>query len=291
MRATRALAIGTAWAFAAACATEDPTLAVQLRTDLAPGVEFIAVRTEVFPSLPVAAGESPSARAEIAAYRDSDLATGARVAELDVSAGAQTVRVTLLDSDRREVISTLSRVDVSGTTIVTVVITRDCREVMCPAAGDSAAAIACLGGRCVDPRCSVERPELCGTSECAADVDCVPTNACAAGRCELGSCLFVDADRCGPDQWCDPALGCRAIEGPSPDGGERDAGRRDAGPGPPDTGPGDSGPATPCGDGVRSGAEECDDGNRVSSDGCTAECAVERSPTCADGIVDHATFE
>ncbi|MEW5850012.1 MAG: DUF4215 domain-containing protein [Myxococcota bacterium] len=39
--------------------------------------------------------------------------------------------------------------------------------------------------------------------------------------------------------------------------------------------------ATWCGDGVVNGTEECDDGNRVGSDGCSASCVQE---LCGDGI-------
>jgi cysteine-rich repeat protein len=38
-----------------------------------------------------------------------------------------------------------------------------------------------------------------------------------------------------------------------------------------------------CGDGLRCGAEECDDGNRISGDGCEADCTL---PRCGNGVVD-----
>ncbi|MBV9946498.1 MAG: DUF4215 domain-containing protein, partial [Myxococcales bacterium] len=38
---------------------------------------------------------------------------------------------------------------------------------------------------------------------------------------------------------------------------------------------------TVCGDGVREGAEQCDDGNRVPYDGCSPTCTID--PTCAQG--------
>lgn len=43
---------------------------------------------------------------------------------------------------------------------------------------------------------------------------------------------------------------------------------------------------TVCGDGDRQGAEECDDGNLESGDGCDASCHVEVSATCGDGVLD-----
>jgi len=42
---------------------------------------------------------------------------------------------------------------------------------------------------------------------------------------------------------------------------------------------------TSCGDGDLDPGEECDDGNRVSGDGCNAVCALEVSDDCGDGVV------
>lgn len=41
-----------------------------------------------------------------------------------------------------------------------------------------------------------------------------------------------------------------------------------------------------CGDGVLDPDEECDDGNRLSGDGCNAACQVEILPECGDGRVN-----
>ena len=41
-----------------------------------------------------------------------------------------------------------------------------------------------------------------------------------------------------------------------------------------------------CGDGIKNGSEECDDGNTVDGDGCSANCTIEQTgPTCGDGFV------
>ena len=40
--------------------------------------------------------------------------------------------------------------------------------------------------------------------------------------------------------------------------------------------------ATPCGDGIKSGPETCDDGNATAGDGCSAECQQEPGYTCTD---------
>ena len=39
-------------------------------------------------------------------------------------------------------------------------------------------------------------------------------------------------------------------------------------------------PATTCGDGLRTGAEECDDANEDSNDGCSSYCVTEAGFTC-----------
>lgn len=40
----------------------------------------------------------------------------------------------------------------------------------------------------------------------------------------------------------------------------------------------------PCGDGILSEGEYCDDGNLTNGDGCTADCHIE--PYCGNGIVE-----
>lgn len=40
-----------------------------------------------------------------------------------------------------------------------------------------------------------------------------------------------------------------------------------------------------CGDGLRRGSEECDDGNTASKDGCSHACVVEGTYTC---LREHA---
>jgi cysteine-rich repeat protein len=50
------------------------------------------------------------------------------------------------------------------------------------------------------------------------------------------------------------------------------------------------GPGT-CGDGVRGGTEQCDDGNTTPGDGCDAMCMIEASPTCGDGTTDRPVEE
>ncbi len=46
-----------------------------------------------------------------------------------------------------------------------------------------------------------------------------------------------------------------------------------------------------CGDGVQDTAEQCDDGNTVSCDGCSASCGIDPAPVCGDGVVNGACGE
>ena len=47
---------------------------------------------------------------------------------------------------------------------------------------------------------------------------------------------------------------------------------------------------TICGDGVREGAEGCDDGNTVSGDGCSSSCAVQSGYSCTTGMPNVCTM-
>ncbi|HFE44065.1 MAG TPA: DUF4215 domain-containing protein, partial [Nannocystis exedens] len=44
-------------------------------------------------------------------------------------------------------------------------------------------------------------------------------------------------------------------------------------------------PAGECGDGIVSGDEECDDGNKKDGDGCSSDCTVEEK-YCGDGEIN-----
>ncbi len=84
---------------------------------------------------------------------------------------------------------------------------------------------------------------------------------------------------------CGPPAGIDAgNDAGRPDAGPVDAGPRDAGPpdaGPPDSGSGDGGNPDLCGDRAVQSWERCDDGNRVSGDGCAGDCSgVEHLFSC-----------
>ncbi len=173
-------------------------LAVDLRTDLVPGLEFDAVTVRLDEAEP----------REVAVSVGEDFDRGRRVAEFpNVATGDRRVRVELV---QRGAVVLARRVAVRVETriAVTVVITRDCRGVTCPGDG-SASATECLSGACVEPGCTPETPEACGPPTCTSDAECRPTRACVTATCAAGACLQLPEDtRCAADEMCSPADGC-----------------------------------------------------------------------------------
>ncbi len=223
----RTSAIVLALLLTAACDGDEPLLVVDLKTDFVPGVEFQRVRTV----LVAGSGGLDRSTDEPAAVGDA-FVSGRRIAEIGgLSAGNIEMRVELLREDGGVVAVRPVRVDYSGRLAVTVLITRDCAGVVCPAPDGDSSATACLNRQCVNPSCIEERPETCG-SVCEVASDCAGGSACATPVCVSGACLLdVEAARCGMDDYCHPELGCRPL---APE---------DAGPPPADTGPADTGPA------------------------------------------------
>lgn len=198
----RSVLLAASVAFVASCAPAPSSLAVQLRTDLAPGREFDAI------SVSVTAATGAPRMDEVVADGTRSFARPARLAELsDLPDGRYRVVITLRLGDT--VVQTQPRrVEVHGATTVTVAMTRDCAGIACPSASEPAAE-ACLGGRCVDPGCGEEGAPACG-SECQTDAQCPASSvACVVPRCVAGVC-FAEADdtRCMPGELCDTELGC-----------------------------------------------------------------------------------
>lgn len=176
-------------------------LVVSLRSDLVAAIEVDELALEV--------DGVERARRPIAA--DEALLEGVLVAELgEVASGAHRVQVTVLH-EGAPVAAQVAAVSVGEATAVTLVITRDCRGVDC---GEGAAALACLGARCVEPSCTPEAPEACPPPECVAASDCAPPDPCADAVCSNGVCLYGDAGRCEATSYCDPELGCVSLGGP-----------------------------------------------------------------------------
>lgn len=187
-------------------------MAVDLRTDLLPDREFDAVQTEL---LTPGHGEAPPI--EVAASAEDDFLTGLRVAELpELPLGDHLLEVRLLLGD--EVVSTRPlRVVLRDSVAVTVLVTRECAGVACPAPDGDPSATACLAGRCVDAGCTPQTPELCPEPACREAADCAAAASCATATCEEGACLVVPDDAaCLGGQLCDPEQGCSAVESAEP---------------------------------------------------------------------------
>lgn len=195
--------------------TSNATLRVDVRTDFVPEVEFSRVTV-------LLEGESLSDVYE--ARFEDDFVAGVRVATLDgVSLGAQTVRAQLVGSDGRSFVTRRVSTELRSSTTVTLVITRSCSGVSCPA-GDDPLAIECVGGRCVSPECSPENPAACGEPACSVDGDCGPASVdCARNVCRAGECFVGSAPAaCATAEYCDPDEGCLPRSGAPVDGGPID---------------------------------------------------------------------
>ncbi len=180
------------------CEPAPLTLVVDLRTDFVPGLEFARVTV----------GRADERDAETIARRgDLTFLDGVRVAEMHgLARGTHRVRVSLLAEDGRLVADRPVLVDLSASTAVTVVVTRDCFGVVCPPP-DEPELQSCFGGVCADPRC-LYGEEGCPV-ECELDADCMNLAACSRARCELGLCFYEhDDSSCGPGQ---ASSGCAPV--------------------------------------------------------------------------------
>lgn len=182
-------------------------LAIDLRTDFRPGVDFATVQTEVAQA-PFA---SPSPDGSVASHAASvvDYARGQRVDErATLPPGDYYVRVTLLAASGARVAQRAVSLHLASRYVLTVVLARSCTGVVCPTAA-APTLTECSGGTCVSPRCSPQTPEACPVPDCVADGDCVARGPCARASCASGVCLFAADDAlcpsggtCGGDYRC-----------------------------------------------------------------------------------------
>ncbi|MBX3270465.1 MAG: hypothetical protein KF729_09405 [Sandaracinaceae bacterium] len=184
----------------AGCEPGTVDLAVDLRTDFLPGIEFVAVRTEL---------GGTGASTERAALGDRSFLTGARVAELNgLAPGTHFVRLTLVDGFGDPVAERPFLIEALSSRAVTVVVSRNCAGRTCPS-GQT-----CFGGQCADERCLYDEPGC--PRECAMASDCPVLAACAIARCEAGICLYrADDTACDAGTYCRPECGCIPLP-PSP---------------------------------------------------------------------------
>lgn len=207
-----------------ACPEESSdTLVVELRTDLAPGIEF--ERFEIV-------GSATLLREVQGQEVGADWSRPQAMGELAIAAGAQRMRARLVQRDAIVVERELL-VQVEGRTGLQIVLSRECAEVEC-GLGE-----ACLAGQCVTEGCLTGAEPTCElVPECLDDSDCVVGAPCAPQACEPGGWCFARSLECPAGEWCDPSAGCTTIPS-AEDAGVTDAGRVDAGQA--DAGPDDAG--------------------------------------------------
>lgn len=200
-----------------------PLLQVDVKTDYVPGEDFDSIRVEL--------GRG-DVRVDLEHIVDlgGDYLRGRRIGSGVVGEGDIDI-VARMVQDGNVVTSREVSITVRGAvSVATIVITRNCGRVECPAVGGDAVLSSCYGGRCADPRCTVETPEFCPVL-CSSDAECA-SSGCREGRCEGGVCFSVPSDaqcpsgdRCNADGIC--IEGGRDA-GSGPDGGIPDSGGLDA---------------------------------------------------------------
>lgn len=174
------------------CADADPSVVVRVRSDLLAGLEVDAVRTVV----------DRERVAEVPIDDSLDLLEGVRVARLRHPPGEAEIVVSLLEASRIVAVRTVL-VEVIDDTTVSVLITRECRDVECPTGVST-----CIAGACADPRCRLEAPASC-PSVCEVDDDCFRDSPCSVGACERGRCVSVQTpEYCPEGSTCHPEEGC-----------------------------------------------------------------------------------
>lgn len=208
---TRGMGVVVALGLAASACTAEGTLVVQVRTDLLPGRELAAVVVDVTgPD-----GAPRSTRTEAAAARD--WGAGVRVAEhAGLAPGSYALDVRALDRNGAVLVGRPVRAELErGVRVVTVLLTRACAGVRCPAEGGDATLTACVGGRCVAAGCTEEDASACGAAACA-DASACPAvgGACARAECTAsGACVPVlDHAACAAGEVCTASRGCAPAE-------------------------------------------------------------------------------
>lgn len=169
---------------------------MDVRTNFVPGLEFDRVEV-VF---------EDATRFDVSAEVATDWFEGVRVLRRDRVPPRSRFSVRLLLGDE-VVIERRVQARVRRSAIVTVLLTRDCAGVVCPAAGDSPEAIACLGGVCVVEGCLTGAEPECPAPRCVEDLECSATAACADPVCFGGGCGEAPSARCGPSAVCDLGSG------------------------------------------------------------------------------------
>ncbi|MEM9862333.1 MAG: hypothetical protein AAF938_11985 [Myxococcota bacterium] len=204
-----------ALALLAACTSSstDPRLVVSVRTDYTPFREFDAVALRF--------GSGDAAQEDERIVRETDnYVRGQQVADPRLAPGLWRVTGELVRGGRTLATRAVTLEVSDRDATVTILFTRSCENVSCP--NDNPALDACLGGRCVDSRCTPETPEFCpADAQCETEADCSTEGApCVVTACEDAVCLErASALSCGVGEVCDYVAGCVAEDA---DAGVRD---------------------------------------------------------------------
>lgn len=182
-----------------ACAARPGSLRIDIKTDLVPDVEFARI---------VISGGTNFISFD--ADDGDDWFEGVRVGDLNIAMGGLVeLDVQAVGSSGEIIVQRAASVQVDGDTAITIVLSRDCRGVECPGAGDSPSAIACLGARCVDPECLTGEEPECPPPACVLADDCASgLPDCSTPACVTGVCLALDLGVCAGGGVCDPDEGC-----------------------------------------------------------------------------------
>ncbi|MFK7999681.1 MAG: CRTAC1 family protein [Polyangiales bacterium] len=162
------------WAMLAACSGEQ-ALFVDVRTDFIPGLDFdeIEVQLDNGSVAPIRADASSS----------GDYVMGLRIGSFaDLAPGTHGLTAQLRRGSTLVIERSVSITYDSDQAVATIVITRSCLGVTC----DTEGAPSCLGGSCVDERCTEETPEFCPPAMCECTPSACEDAICAAG----GACLY-----------------------------------------------------------------------------------------------------
>jgi hypothetical protein len=176
----------------AACGGEPVSLSVDVISDWEPGIDFVSVETETS-KRPFEGAAPGEVRQETMRVTGTEpFLEGVRVADLgNVGVGRTFVRISLRDAAGRAIASRVLDVVLERSFAATILLTRSCRDVECPAPAGAPELSECQGGSCVDPRCSPATPEHCPPPRCDTDVECESELAWCGGErvCRRGYCL------------------------------------------------------------------------------------------------------
>jgi formylglycine-generating enzyme required for sulfatase activity len=155
MKPMRALLVAASLTVAlAGCSPDEYELIVNVRTDLAPGVDFDQAIVELYDERGTF-GERLR-RVETRAVEGDDFTGGFRVAELQaIPGGFYVVRAALL-LDGTLVVDALGPLELRENRAVTVDVTRACVGISCPQPEDPNATV-CVAGTCARPECLFSR--------------------------------------------------------------------------------------------------------------------------------------